>query len=362
MELGLAALYNKQNPYEKRAQITGQVASNSGFAKPFLAYAMGKDLAQGEQWDTNRNAQVDTYLTQNMDLQRNKQQQEYATEVFKRVVEISKHDPVAATQILKKEAEGNPLLAPMKDISFNAKTTKDDWATITGGDGQAYQVYLPGLAEVQKDPQNAELKKKYIVPIGNPKDPKGDKTIGNVNPTDFTPESMDKYNASGKYSDLVLIDKKAGAEKEKTAKEFRQYQGQLDGLYKAKASVQKGYDPISGQVIPQTQIEDALKTINEKIFDKENYMKNVFPDEWKHYKPQLGLKDTAQPPEGAASQLKSPGGAGMRQLYGPKDTAPAPAPSTGKTLDQATASQILKEAGGDKNKAREIARQRGYAF
>lgn len=33
-----------------------------------------------------------------------------------------------------------------------------------------------------------------------------------------------------------------------------------------------------------------------------------------------------------------------------------------KTLDATTAAQILKEAGGDKNKAREIARQRGYQF
>jgi hypothetical protein len=33
-----------------------------------------------------------------------------------------------------------------------------------------------------------------------------------------------------------------------------------------------------------------------------------------------------------------------------------------KTLDKTTALSILKEAGGDKNKARQIAKERGYSF
>jgi hypothetical protein len=37
-------------------------------------------------------------------------------------------------------------------------------------------------------------------------------------------------------------------------------------------------------------------------------------------------------------------------------------PAVGKTLDQATATQILQEAGGDKDKARKIAKDRGYIF
>jgi hypothetical protein len=37
-------------------------------------------------------------------------------------------------------------------------------------------------------------------------------------------------------------------------------------------------------------------------------------------------------------------------------------PEVGKPLDQATAKAILAEAGGDKEKARELARQRGYSF
>jgi len=35
---------------------------------------------------------------------------------------------------------------------------------------------------------------------------------------------------------------------------------------------------------------------------------------------------------------------------------------TGQTLDADTARKILQEAGGDRNKARQIARARGYSF
>jgi hypothetical protein len=38
------------------------------------------------------------------------------------------------------------------------------------------------------------------------------------------------------------------------------------------------------------------------------------------------------------------------------------AAATGKALDQATATSILQEAGGDKDKARKIAKERGYTF
>jgi hypothetical protein len=47
---------------------------------------------------------------------------------------------------------------------------------------------------------------------------------------------------------------------------------------------------------------------------------------------------------------------------GAAGSKPAAAPAAGKPLDAATAKQLLQEAGGDKNKARELAKQRGYTF
>ena len=40
----------------------------------------------------------------------------------------------------------------------------------------------------------------------------------------------------------------------------------------------------------------------------------------------------------------------------------APKAATGKPLDRNTAKQYLQKAGGDKNKAREMARKDGYSF
>jgi len=44
------------------------------------------------------------------------------------------------------------------------------------------------------------------------------------------------------------------------------------------------------------------------------------------------------------------------------DVAPAAAAATPKKLDQGTAKQFLMQAGGDKNKARQLAREAGYVF
>lgn len=53
----------------------------------------------------------------------------------------------------------------------------------------------------------------------------------------------------------------------------------------------------------------------------------------------------------------------LRTLTAPAATnQPAAAPAPGKPLDEVTAKQILLEAGGDKNKARQIAAQRGFVF
>jgi hypothetical protein len=46
----------------------------------------------------------------------------------------------------------------------------------------------------------------------------------------------------------------------------------------------------------------------------------------------------------------------------PTPAQAAPATSAGKPLDQQTAAALLQEAGGDPEKARQLARDRGYTF
>jgi hypothetical protein len=75
----------------------------------------------------------------------------------------------------------------------------------------------------------------------------------------------------------------------KDAKEFRREIGGLDGLYKSRATIEKGLDPITGAVIPQTQIDEAKATIQGQIDSKEEWMKTEYPEQWSTYrKPKAG--------------------------------------------------------------------------
>jgi hypothetical protein len=75
----------------------------------------------------------------------------------------------------------------------------------------------------------------------------------------------------------------------KDAKEFRREIGGLDGLYKSRAAIEKGLDPITGAVIPQTQIDEAKATIQGQIDSKEEWMKTEYPEQWSTYrKPKAG--------------------------------------------------------------------------
>jgi len=91
-------------------------------------------------------------------------------------------------------------------------------------------------------------------------------------------------------------------------RDFRSWTTKLDGLVKAKAAIEKGFDPITGQLIPQTQIQTALSTVNSQIADTENYIKSEHPDSWGKYRKQApavkiisgnASKHMALPPQGA---------------------------------------------------------------
>jgi hypothetical protein len=69
-------------------------------------------------------------------------------------------------------------------------------------------------------------------------------------------------------------------------REFRMHLGQLNGLYKSMAGIQKGVDPITQQIIPQDQIEAAKATIQGQINSLESLMQEDYPDHWVRYRKQ----------------------------------------------------------------------------
>ena len=66
-------------------------------------------------------------------------------------------------------------------------------------------------------------------------------------------------------------------------KGFSTWISKYDNLAKARATIEKGYDPITAAVIPQTQIATAKATINDQLNRTQRYIKETFPDDWAIY-------------------------------------------------------------------------------
>ena len=119
---------------------------------------------------------------------------------------------------------------------------------------------------------------------------------------------------------------------DKSESEFRQWSGQLNSLYNKRSSIRMGINPLTGIALPRTEVDAALAD-NEKVIKRiENRMKTQYPDQWETF----GQEETPEP-------------------------TPTPAPAK-KKLDKEAAQQFLNQVGGDKEKARELARQAGYEF
>jgi hypothetical protein len=80
-------------------------------------------------------------------------------------------------------------------------------------------------------------------------------------------------------------------------KDFNQWITKLQNLRKSEAGIQKGYDPITGQVIPQTQIDSALATVRQEIANTQGYLEANHPDRYRVYS--KGSKKPAPKPASA---------------------------------------------------------------
>lgn len=193
---------SKENPNTQRAKLIGQVMPDSGYAKPFLAYAMGKEMASAGDWDANREQELKEIQSASASQTADTAAQEYAQKVFTNIIKVSEKDPVAATQMLKVESENgnNPYLKKFQGITFNAPT-KDGWATVAASDGFVYFTYLPKLQEAAEAGPDSDIYKKTVIKIGEGKPqkstivPEGGVVLGEdgkpiyKNPKTFKPES-----------------------------------------------------------------------------------------------------------------------------------------------------------------------------
>jgi hypothetical protein len=203
----LRALYApiRENPREKRAKMLATVMPESGLAKPFLAMAMGQEMAGAEAWDADRESKADEAQVATTKQAGDAAAFDYAQKMLASVFKLAEKDAVAATQILKIESErgDNPYLKTYSGVTFNAPS-KDGWATIGGGDGFVYHTYLPNLQEAIEAGPDSDLYKKTVIRIGAGKptkqDPPKSRTVqrGGVNVTEEWNEEAKTWTEIGK--------------------------------------------------------------------------------------------------------------------------------------------------------------------
>jgi len=131
-------------------------------------------------------------------------------------------------------------------------------------------VYLPGLAEAAKetDPEKKKaLVNKNVIPIGGPAPQKG--FTLSPGQTRFSPDGKPIANVPESSS--------------KGNDDFRQWTSQLDSLVKSKASILKGIDPFTQQIIPQDQIQEAAQMIQSQIDRLQQYLDSQYGDQWRTY-------------------------------------------------------------------------------
>lgn len=160
----LRSLYGRENPHNKRAQVIGSVAENSGFAKPYMAYLMGKELAAGEEWDANKES-----------ASAQQAQQQEASNLMSEAIKMAmdkETGPAAATawltSMVKNFGDSNPYIAKMEGIGIPAPPENGWQAFSNNKTGEIRKVNIAGLLEAKKNGEDVSeeseaFKKNMIV-------------------------------------------------------------------------------------------------------------------------------------------------------------------------------------------------------
>jgi len=190
--------------------------------------------------------------------------------------------------------------------------------------------------------------------------------ISGVSPEKFTPESLFKFQQSGNYADLIPIEtpKEYAPELKKFVKGKQVRDVDMNKPSEVAKARAEGFTEYEKPEKPESPVEQESRRLM-NITRASN----------------LAAKEIAYKYGPGAFIVNSiTGESYMNPEYGTPEkrekimqewqhrteeiltNKPRAKPAKSKPLDETTAKQILKEAGGDKNKARQIAKQRGFIF
>lgn len=309
------ALKKAANPNDRNIQgiqtMMGLNARNqdpygmSGLANLPLSFALGRANRDAAEFDQNTADKADSFMQQEYQQHKEKQQGAANQAATSNLLSLLKEDVTAANDYF----QNNPLLRDKFSPGFKFKEplNKESWTTVEAfsADGKTkntYQLNIGGLPEAGKRFTEAggtgamtgdDLEKfmpagwlvKFSGAAKTAPDPKAPQTRevqrGDQSVTEEYNTDTGTWHVVGKGPKWSPKAESTGATAEQ--KGFREWATEYGSLIKARANVEKGLDPITGQMIPQTQIETAKATLNGLIAKTERHMQATFPNEWKTY-------------------------------------------------------------------------------
>lgn len=300
---GLSSVYGQRNnPHERRARVAGEVMGNSGFAKPALAYVMGQEMNQAGAWDEKQAA-----------LGQKKERRQQFFKTFDSLVKASKGDAVVFWNEMAAEALG---------ASFKIEGVIDTPEMIGVKEmGESGKIW--GFDKRTQQPMT-------FTPGGKKWEP--------MTPAD------EKHFKEGKEGEVPGTTKEARQWHSNALSALKPFYGKITDygfVLNPDASEEFEYAMTFLEKYRAQGMDANQAAIKAKEEAEQTLLKKRLPGT---------LADMPRPTPDQLDMLKTP-----------RDVAPG-APVAGQPLDEATAAQILQEAGGDVNRAREIAKQRGFTF
>jgi hypothetical protein len=195
---------------------------------------------------------------------------------FDNIFQIAKISPQGAIQ----SWNSNPWITQKYGtISPQHLAQKGEWTFLKFGNDGLVRWNKQGQFEIVQKP-SGKSETQYSL-VGNTPDGRPvnhDKTTGNyyVDGRPYNGRVLPKV-------EKVIREGGGGSGGGGDLKEFRKEVAGLNSLYKSRATIEKGYDPITGQVIPQDQITTAKATIQGQIERQEGIMQIEYPGQWEKY-------------------------------------------------------------------------------
>ena len=323
----------QKNPYERNiasAQAVmsqmpkdGGVTGLEGIGKLPLMYQMGIDSADAQTFEEQKAEEEKQQMQGVMAYNQQKDAIAQQQKALATAVELSKTDPDAANKLL---LQSDPKLAA--ELKFSGPS-KDKWLDIERDLGDGYRTrgwldrdgYFGGIQKAIQDNGGKPLSEEQNNAVFNQSfhpfsrsavsdKPTGHLVRSNTSKTGYgyLTEQNNIVDDAPPPSELhPRISVHSGSNSEE--KGFTTWATKLQMIQGRIASIKKGFDPITGQVIPQTNIENALAQLQPELENIQRYVQTKFPNESRVYFGGGSSRPAMQTPvTQGATQTKTIGG------------------------------------------------------